>query len=92
MIRRLYSIDREIPGHMLDVVENGNQKTGRQELIDEMDKRKNWKYSWRERCCAPKGSSCCRCLCCKPTTRKDRLFDKGRKKLMDEIDLLNIVK
>lgn len=93
MIKRLYSVDRECDGHTLDVVENDpSLNTGRQELIDTLDKREYWSYSWAKKCFAPKGYCCCRCLCCKPEMRQDRLFKKARATLHDEIDMLHIIK
>lgn len=94
MISRLYSTDRKIEGHKNDIVEDEPEaKSGRQELVDSLDKRQNWNYSCFDSCCPPKGSGCTlRCCFCKRTTLKDKLFEKGRKKLYDEIDILRIVK
>lgn len=79
---------------MTDIVEEKvDTKTGRQELIDCLEMRERWIYRWRDACCPPKDSGCsCKCCFCKKRTLKDKLFDKGRKKLYDEIDILRIVK
>lgn len=95
MISRLYSVDREEQKHSCDVAHDDldHSKTGKQELIDVFEKRDRWQYQWRDTCCPLKGSGfSLRVCCCKKTTRKDKLFAKGRKKLFSEIDILRIVK
>lgn len=88
MIKRLYSLDREIEGHKIDINEEDNEETGRQELIDTLEKRSFWDYRWKTANCAPKGYCFLRCFCCKPKTRYDKLFLEARKTLHQEIDLL----
>jgi hypothetical protein len=66
-------------------------------LFDFMNKRTSFYYKWRTCCarCVCNSPCCCSCFnfCCK---RKDlvadRIFDKTKDRLINEIDLIQIVK
>lgn len=92
MIKRLYSMNRKVDGHSVDIQEEEGRNTGRTEFIDTLDKRDHWSYNWKRRNCAPEGYNCCRICCCRPKTREDRLFERARETLHNEIDMLHIIK
>jgi hypothetical protein len=66
-------------------------------LFDFMNKRTSFYYSWKVLCkrCICKSACCCSCFnfCCKrKDTVADRVFDKAKEKILNEIDLIQIVK
>ena len=66
-----------------------SSKSGKQILLDNLKKRQNFYYGTYH--CFKKFCCCC-CNCCMKESVEDKLYLKGKAKLHEEIDLLQIIK
>ena len=61
-------------------------KTETQILIETMQAFRPLNFTWKEQLCLRI------CFCCKRTDRHSKMYEKGRKKLFAEMDLIRLIK
>lgn len=90
LIKKLYSVDRK--NFTPDVTDGRNINEEQRILKESLDRREGFKYSWRQYGKLNGNCSCCCRRCRKDLSDQDKLFQKAKKKLHNEIDLVYIVR